>query len=202
MPLAQLTTLKEQLCPALQQAELWPIIASLGSCRSINAGTRLITAGDQPRYTYIVIEGLLRHFYHSPDGRERNKNFFTTGQLAGSLSAHLTQKPCPYNLEAMEDCRIIQFPNREFWQQKTQQPCVQEMLDITIKELFLRNEQREAVLLTKSGEERYQWVLENEDWLVQRLPQYQLASYLGMDAVSLSRIKARQKQSAKHNLQL
>lgn len=172
-------------------------IDRLGSYKEISSGTRLITAGEQPLYTYIVVEGLLRHFYHSPEGRERNKNFFTQGQLAGSLSAHLTGTPCTYNLDAIEDCQLIQFPNREFWSLQSQHGCIQEMFDITLKELFLRNEQREAVLLTKSGEERYQWVLENESWLTQRLPQYQLASYLGMDAVSLSRIKARQKQSLK-----
>lgn len=197
MPYSRLNKLKQSLCPALQNPKLWTIIDQLGSYREISSGTRLITAGEQPQYTYIVVEGLLRHFYHSPDGRERNKNFFSRGQLAGSLSAHLTQTPCAYNLDAIEDCQLIQFPNKEFWSLQGQHSCIQEMFDTTLKALFLRNEQREAVLLTKSGEERYQWVLENESWLAQRLPQYQLASYLGMDAVSLSRIKARQKQSLK-----
>lgn len=184
------------LCPALNHPDLWPLIDKISSYKEVAAGCNLIQAGDKPQHTYIVIDGLLRHFYHSPDGRERNKNFFREGQLAGSLSAHLTQRPCAYNLQALEDSRLIQFPNQPFWTQQTQQASIQRMMDMTIQELFLRNEVREAVLLTKSGEERYQWLLENENWLAQRLPQYHLASYLGMDAVSLSRIKARARAKA------
>ncbi|MCY1516685.1 hypothetical protein D9M68_513330 [compost metagenome] len=57
------------------------------------------------------------------------------------------------------------------------------------RQIMLRNEDREALLLTSNNEQRYQWLLEHEAWLLDRVPQYQLASYLGMDPVSFSRIK-------------
>ena len=58
-----------------------------------------------------------------------------------------------------------------------------------LAEAFIRNEQREAMLLTCNAEQRYQWLLENEPDLVQRVAQFHIASYLGIDAVSLSRLK-------------
>jgi len=192
----KLADLKDLLCPALSHSELWPLLDEISNYKEVAAGCNLIQAGDHPQHTYIVASGLLRHFYHSPDGRERNKNFFREGQLAGSLSSQLTQQPCAYNLEAIEDSCLIQFPNHLFWALKEQHSSAQRMIDMTIQELFLRNEVREAVLLTQSGEERYHWLLENESWLAQRLPQYHLASYLGMDAVSLSRIKTRARAKA------
>jgi len=47
------------------------------------------------------------------------------------------------------------------------------------------------MLLTGDMEARYRWVMEYEPWLLERVPQYQVASYLGMDPVSLSRLKQR-----------
>ncbi|MCY1377798.1 hypothetical protein D9M69_653890 [compost metagenome] len=65
------------------------------------------------------------------------------------------------------------------------------MLDQVTQYIMLRNEAREALLLTCNSEERYRWLLEHEAWLLERVPQYQLASYLSMDAVSFSRIKSK-----------
>ena len=62
-----------------------------------------------------------------------------------------------------------------------------------LSEAFIRNERREALLLTCSAEERYQWLLEHEAYLLDRVPQFHIASYLGMDAVSLSRLKRKNK---------
>lgn len=178
---------------ALNDPELWQLMARIGTLRTIKAGTRLINAGEVSRHSYIVCKGLLRHFYHSPEGRERNKNFFREGQVSGSINSQLTGGPCPYNLDAVEDSEIIEFANFAINDSDKQPDCLNQLFDTTLKELFLRNEGREALLLTKSGEERYRWVLKHQHWLTERLPQYHLASYLGMDAVSLSRIKARLK---------
>lgn len=54
---------------------------------------------------------------------------------------------------------------------------------------FIRNEQREAMLLTCNAEERYLWLAENEPQLLAQVPQFHIASYIGVDPVSLSRIK-------------
>ena len=58
-----------------------------------------------------------------------------------------------------------------------------------LAEAFIRNEQREAMLLTCNAEQRYQWLLEQEPDLPGRVPQFHIASYLGVDAVTLSRLK-------------
>lgn len=191
MTRANMASLNIPWTKALNDPALWALIDEIGSVRQISAGTQLITAGAISSHSYIICKGLLRHFYHSPEGRERNKNFFREGQIAGSINSLLTGAPCPYNLDALEDSEIIEFPNFSIQQPQNLPSCVQRMFDITLQEMFLRNESREAVLLTKSGEERYRWVLEEQSWLVERLPQYHLASYLGLDAVSLSRIKAK-----------
>ncbi len=180
------------LSPAIANSELWPLLEEIAQEKHVSAGSQLLGANSEPHFCYIILQGLVRQYYPSAQGRERNKNFFREGQLAGSLSAWLTQSESPYEIQALEDSYLLEIPLHQLRKIETQS-CIQEMLDKTTRELFLRNEQREAVLLTKSAEERYQWLLNNEFWITERLAQYHIASYLGMDAVSLSRIKAKLK---------
>jgi len=71
-------------------------------------------------------------------------------------------------------------------------PEVAHLIDQITRTIFLRNELRESTLLTGNAQERFQWLEQYEHWLIERrVPQYHLASYLGMDAVSLSRLKSK-----------
>lgn len=183
-------SIRHKLNDALNQEALWPLLEELGHYKEVQAGHCLLAANTKPAYVYVIIEGLLRHFYPSVEGRERNKNFFREGQLSGSLSAWITEGISPYELQALEDSVLLEIPAAKLKAIESH-PAIINMITITTRELFLRNEQREAVLLTKTGEERYRWLLDNENWIAERLPQYHIASYLGMDAVSLSRLKAK-----------
>ncbi|AYC33077.1 hypothetical protein D3880_12190 [Pseudomonas cavernae] len=80
-------------------------------------------------------------------------------------------------------------PRHTLTRQRERFPQLQGMLDKVTREIMLRNETREALLLTCNSEARYRWLLEHEAWLLAQVPQYQLASYPSMDAVSFSRIK-------------
>ncbi|QEY61607.1 Crp/Fnr family transcriptional regulator [Metapseudomonas lalkuanensis] len=149
----------------------------------------IIRAGERPAHFFAIIVGVARYYYLSPEGRQWNKTFFREGQLIGSLSAHLKQQPCTYNIAAVEKCRLASFPLAILDQQGERFPQLLQMQDLMVRQIMLRNEDREALLLTSNSEQRYQWLLEHEPWLLDRVPQYQLASYLGMDPVSFSRVK-------------
>ncbi|GLZ84575.1 hypothetical protein Pres01_06260 [Metapseudomonas resinovorans] len=149
----------------------------------------IIRAGERPTHFYVILAGVARYYYLSPEGRQWNKTFFREGQLIGSLSAYLKQQPCTYNIAAVERCRLASLPLAIQDQYGKRFPQLLQMQHLMVRQIMLRNEDREALLLTRNGEQRYQWLLENEPWLLDRVPQYHLASYLGMDPVSFSRVK-------------
>lgn len=152
----------------------------------VSSGEAITRTGDQQQFFYLIVQGAVRFYYLLPNGKEWNKSFFHEGQLIGSLSAQLTQSPCRFTIEAVESCILYRIPIGCI----EKLPRVQEVLQQLTQELFLRNESREAILLTGDAEARYRWLEEHEPWLLERsIPQYHLASYLGMDAVSLSRLK-------------
>lgn len=158
--------------------------------QSLQRGEILVGAGSPFNAFYIIAEGVVRYYYSADNGRERNKAFYKEGHFIGSLSAYLTQRIMPFDIQALERCRLYRIPLS--WMDELEgenRAELSRVVNAAARELFVRNEQREAVLLTRDAEQRYAWMLANESWLLQRVSQYHLASYLGMDPVSLSRLK-------------
>ncbi len=150
---------------------------------------KIINVGQVPTHFFAVLSGLARYYYLSPDGKEWNKAFFCEGQFIGSLSSFLRRQPCAYTIAALERCHLAAIPVNALDVESVDNPQIQNLLNNYIREIMLRNEEREALLLTCNSEARYLWLLEHQRWLVERVPQYHLASYLGMEPASLSRIK-------------
>jgi len=175
---------------SIDDSALWDTWLPLLKRSTVLAGQALIRTGDQQESVFVLEQGLVRYYYTSSEGKEWNKAFFREGQLVGSISAQLTQLPCRFTIEAIEPCVVYSAPMSSFWELAETQQLVQQI----VQEVFLRNELRESILLTGNAEERYRWLEKNESWLLERgVSQFHLASYLGMDAVSLSRVKRKLK---------
>ncbi len=172
---------------SLQDIETKARLIELADVVTLSSGDTLLRAGALTNAFYIIVEGCVRYFYNLEVGKERNKAFFREGQIIGSLSAFYTDKIIRFNIEAIEPCTLLRFPYKNLRFEGD----LERILHGATKELFIRNEQREATLLTGTAEERYLWVQENEPWLLKRIPQYHLASYLRLEPVSLSRIKTK-----------
>ena len=137
----------------------------------------------------MLNSGLVRLFYTSADGKERNKAFYRAGQVTGAVSAAITASPAPFSIQCLEPTEAISFRFADLLQATSHNEQLARLYRDMLAEAFIRNEQREAVLLTCNAQQRYQWLLQQEPDLPQRVAQLHIASYLGVDAVSLSRIK-------------
>jgi len=159
----------------------------------LDRGALLVRAGEYARHLYFIHSGLLRLFYTSTEGKERNKAFYGPGQATGAVSAAIAGTAAPFSIQALEPCLLVQADLNQLYREAPGQPELSRLLIELLADAFIRNEQREAMLLTCSAEQRYQWLVDNEPELTRRLPQFHLASYIGVDAVSLSRLKRKLK---------
>ncbi len=149
----------------------------------------LLHAGTRSDKLFFVHEGLLRLYYTNPDGKERNKAFFGPGNYAGAVSAAMTDSSAPFSIQALSATTLLQIDFRQLYADAPGDPELSRAVIALLSQAFIRNEQREAMLLTLNAEQRYLWLQDNEPELLAALPQYHIASYLGVDAVSLSRLK-------------
>jgi CRP-like cAMP-binding protein len=152
-------------------------------------GQIVLQAGDHPTHCWIIMQGVCRYYYTTIDGRERNKAFFREDGLVGSMSALITRGPASFSIDVTEDSMLAATPLAPFRALTERFPVVDTFVYRLTAYILVRNERREAMLLTGDMKSRYRWVQEHEPWLLERVPQYQVASYLGMDPVSLSRLK-------------
>lgn len=184
-------TFKQLLSPIVTLDDsLWSAWHAITKPVTIAAGEQVLSAGDKQSHFYIIKQGVVRFFYISPNGKEWNKAFFKEGDPIGSLSAYLAESPSQFTVEALEPCTLYKIAIDDFDQLIRNNPKIMNFINNLTRKLFTRNEQREGILLTGDAETRYQWLIAYEPWLIERhIPQYHIASYLSMDAVSLSRLK-------------
>ncbi|MEH6346356.1 MAG: Crp/Fnr family transcriptional regulator [Bermanella sp.] len=177
---------------SIQDSKSWDAWLPLVEEIIVDSEHSLLRAGEDQKYFYVIKEGLVRYFYTSHQGKEWNKSFFYEGQVVGSLSAYLTQAPSRYNIQTLEPSILYRTPIDDLMSAAKDNSVVAQLIEQITQIIFLRNEVRESILLTGNAQERFDWLEQNEHWLIERkVAQYHLASYLGMDAVSLSRLKGK-----------
>jgi CRP-like cAMP-binding protein len=147
--------------------------------------------GEDERHIYFVRAGLLKAYYVSEDGKEYIKSFILPGNTIGSLTATYKKSYCSFNLVALQDSQLIQIPFDELLNTAHQsQEVANELMGILLN-LAMKKERREYELLCMPAEERYQQMLQSTPALFDLVTQNDIARYLGITPVALSRIKKR-----------
>jgi CRP-like cAMP-binding protein len=153
-------------------------------------GTILLREGQVALDSYFTLHGCVRQYY-SIDGEEKTVAFFTEGESISSLSSYLHSTPANHFLECVEDCVLAVLnidKERELYKLVRG---FESLCRASVEDDFAKQQQQMAAFIIKSPEERYLDLLENRSNLLQRVPQYHLASYLGVKPESLSRIRKR-----------
>jgi CRP-like cAMP-binding protein len=149
----------------------------------------LVSAGEVADNFYFIIAGLVRFFYITEDGKEFNKNFAMENGFAGSFHSLVLGAPCGYFIQALEKTSTIVLPNQLLRELYERHPCWERLGRRNAENLALVKEAREKELLLDSLETRYRRFMTEFPGLADRIPQYHIASYLGVTDVALSRIR-------------
>jgi CRP-like cAMP-binding protein len=168
----------------------WPKLERNLSPVSLKRGDFLVRPGEDPHRAAVVLKGLLRCYYVDRDGREATKAFRGPKEIVAAYSEMLQGIPSRTNIQAVEDCELLVVDFRRIVSLYDQHPCWQRLGRRIAEEHFIQKEQREFEFLQLSALERYRLFQERYPGLSARIPQYHIASYLGITAVALSRLKA------------
>jgi len=142
------------------------------------------------RHMAFVNQGILRE-YRVKDDEEFIQQFYAEGDFMGNYVSYQSSIPSETATVAIEPCEILQIPFKTLENLYTQVPAIQHFSE-HIGQLKLQQiHQRASSLLTQTPEERYLQLLQNQPKLLQRIPQYFVAQYLGITPISLSRIRKR-----------
>ena len=152
----------------------------------IGKKTNLFLNGDSNVNHYFIEKGLLRLYVIDSNGKDFNILFGKEWQVLGDLAS---PAPTLFNLEAIEDSVVYSISDENLKRVFTEQSARASLE--TIKRSYIFLQKRLVNILTKTAEENYIEFSETYPELNQRLPQYHIASYLGVSAEFLSKIIAR-----------
>ncbi|MCJ8292704.1 MAG: Crp/Fnr family transcriptional regulator [Flavobacteriales bacterium] len=169
--------------------ELTNLIIESTVIKKINKGTILLKEGDISNESYLVLNGCIRSFIVQ-DGDEKSIEFYTEEQAVLPLS-YGKKIASEHFLECIEDTIVtVNTPEHEknMFKKFPQFDSVCRVMS----EVIMSNFQNSfAFYRTATPEDRYLKLLNDRPDLAQRVPQYQLASYLGVKPETLSRIRKR-----------
>jgi CRP-like cAMP-binding protein len=152
----------------------------------------LFQQGDMDVSLYYIKTGLLKAYYITEDGKEFVKSFLLADSVITNLISSHLKEPCSYSVVCLEPSTLIKVAFEELYKcSRENQSIGMTMIDVLLK-LALKKERREYEFLCLSAEKRYWLLQENKPELLEKVTQNDIARYLGITPVALSRIKNRQ----------
>jgi CRP-like cAMP-binding protein len=157
--------------------------------KTVEKGEHLLWTGERCDQIFYCASGLFRMYYSVEDGSDCTKEFITEHRFFTSYSSVLLKIPSYQSLQALERSEVAVFTYQTFEQLFERDRCWETLGRKLAEGLFIKKVLKERQLLMNSAEERYQMFLQEYPGIEQRIPQYHIASYLGISPVSLSRIR-------------
>ncbi len=164
-------------------------VINLNLIQRFKKGTTLLQMGEVSNKCYFVLKGCIRSYYLI-DGEEKTTEFYTEEQSV-TPSCYTKKTPSEYFLVCAEDC-ILAVGTSEMEESFYEKyPKFATLTRIMTEEIVSDNQLSFDKYKNLSPEERYLDLMKNRHDLLQRVPQHQIASYLGIKPESLSRIRKR-----------
>ena len=164
-------------------------IISLDIFRSVKKRTTLLKEGQKSKDSYFVLKGCIRTYYIK-DGEEKTTAFYTEME-ALTPPCVVSKTPSEYYISCIEDSILLVSSSDMEEELNSKFPKFETLCRIFSEELLAKQRIDFDEFKTSSPEQRYLNLLQKRPDLVQRVPQHQLASYLGIKPQSLSRLRAR-----------
>ncbi len=174
----------------------------IAKCRRVVVpkGIFLVNIGDTTCPLYFVHSGIIRYMLIVPEtGDDVTKDFSFAPTFAASFGSSILAQPSRIGIVALTDCAASLWPLHALTSQYDRDIEWQKLGRRLAEWLYLRKEDREISFITQSAEDRYAALRQAFPDRISKVPQHHIASYLGITAESLSRLRARVARKTKQN---
>lgn len=170
--------------------DIWQDASKYFQTKTLQQGEHLFCAGDKVKDFYFLIDGLARYYYLTEDGKEFNKSFAQEqGHLLSSISAVSKDESSPFFVETLTRFTVLYISYKDFVFLAEKYLEWNRLLLKIYEKLIIKKERREENFLCLNATQRYEIFLQEYSKIVDIVPNYHIASYLGITDVALSRIR-------------
>ncbi len=171
-------------------AEMFGTMSEFAQTVVVPKGTLWVEQGRPSTHVAVIVEGSFRAVYSS-DGDDTTYGFYYAPGFVTEYAGFVRQTEARLSIEALEDSRIVQWSYPAIQHLYSLGPKGERLGRLIAEEVFVGFMDRTMELLLYAPEERYARMVERGSSLLQRVPLYMIADYLGITPESLSRIRAR-----------
>jgi CRP-like cAMP-binding protein len=157
--------------------------------RTLAKGAHFLRAGARATQLAVVVQGMLREYFLMRDGSERSKAFIVEGRVSGSLADLLSPAPSRAFIVAEEPARLLVVPYESLQSLGRSSAAWARLGRAALEQLLLQKAAREWELLGLDAAQRYDAFRARYPGLEARVLGRHVASYLGITAVHLSRLR-------------
>lgn len=158
--------------------------------RKFLKGQYVVQQGDVCKHENFVLSGCLKTFYIDQEGQEHIVMFAIEGWWTSDLGSFISQTPADFNVQCLENSEVAQIAFEDLETLYLEIPKLERFFRIIIQKGFASSLKRIVNNFALPAKERYLKFREQYPQIEQRVPQYMIASYLGMTKEFLSKIRS------------
>ncbi|WP_313580064.1 Crp/Fnr family transcriptional regulator [Chishuiella sp.] len=156
---------------------------------SFSKNTIIEEEGKVPQFLYFVVSGFIRLFYYNEKGEEITTHINCPPGFITSYFHFMNETISSENLECITDCDLLRISKNQLETIINKKKIFKDFSLSVFQEALTYNETRANELATLTAEERYNKLIKNYPSIIQNVPLQYIASFLGMNPKSLSRIR-------------
>jgi CRP-like cAMP-binding protein len=164
-------------------------IRSFFTPQKIKKKRLLLQEGYPCKHMIFVAKGLLKAYNFDEKGNEHVSQLSPEGWWTSDMYSFFSGEPSGYSIDAIEDSEVLLITNEDFENLTVKVPIMDRYFRLLFQNSLITKERRLVSSLTHTAEERYRLLLAGSPDLIKRVPQNILASFLGLSAETVSRLK-------------
>ncbi|WP_188763879.1 Crp/Fnr family transcriptional regulator [Emticicia aquatilis] len=145
--------------------------------------------GRIPQYLYFVVSGYMRLFYYNDNGDEITTHINCPPGFITSYSSFINQTKAAENVECITECELLRISKNNLDLITSRSEAFKDFSIWVFQQSIAYNENRSKELATLTAEQRYQKLIDSYPHIIHNVPLQYIASFLGMNPKSLSRIR-------------
>jgi CRP-like cAMP-binding protein len=196
-PFEQLKAFYTFIVPTLSE-ESWQRFEAVLTIRNFKKGAMILTEGQPCTRISFINNGIARMYYSLAD-KEKTICFFNENSYVSDYQSFLTQKPARINIQALSDTEVVETSYKDLQLIYQEVPEANLLGRLIAEQLFIKMNEGQETEVKATIEQRYQDLINEQPWLLQQVPQYMIASYLGITPEALSRARGRMNRKGKVN---
>ncbi len=159
--------------------------------KNLDKNENFFNQGEEVHELGFVLKGLLYNYIAQDDGSESVKVFLSEGMFVAPYSSLIQKVPAIFSCKALEPTKLLYIDYSDMENLYDRHICWQRLGRLVAEKNFIAKERRELEFLQDDAKTRYSKFLVSHKNVIDRLPQYLVASFIGISAESLSRIRRR-----------